>query len=99
MIKFQRYAHVNDFIDYYLPIVGDSSVKAIIDAGVSNEQDTRVFVSFIIRMVDAIHSDADNEVSVLGDTNNADILPDISYEMTSYMRKTQYFHVLEEVFD
>ena len=99
MIKFQRYTHVNDFIDYYFSMVGDPDVKSVLELGISNENEARVFTSFIIKMIDAIHDDAENQVSVLGDTDNSDVLPDISYEITNYMRTTQYFYIWDELFD
>lgn len=99
MIKFQRYAHVNDFIEYYLPKVGGSDVKSVLESGVTNEIEAKIFTSFIIKMVDAIHDDAENGIEVLGDVDNSDILPDISYEVTSYMRGTPYFSIWDELFN
>jgi hypothetical protein len=99
MIKFERYTHVNDFIDHYIPIVGNGNVRAIVNSGVSNEADAKIFTSFIIAMVDAIHRDAENQIPVFGYADNTDILSDISYEVTSYMRKTPYFSIWDDLFN
>ena len=99
MIKFERYMHVNDFISHYLPLLGDIKIESIIKNGVNSKEDAELFSSFVLKMVDKIHLDAEEETPVLGSKDNTDILLDISYEVTGYMRKQGYFAVWEKLFD
>ena len=99
MIQFDRYPHVNDLVFYYIEKTNDKNVLSIYENGVKNEADAEVFGRFIWSMVDMIHADEDAGNEVLGSTDNTDILPDLSYEITNYMRKHGYFDVWSRVSD
>jgi len=99
VINFERYPHVNDFIAHYLVEIGNSDVETIIHSGVKTEKDARLFSTFIWKMVDQIHYDEENGKVVFGSNDSTDILPDVSYEVTNYMRKTGFFSVWEEISD
>lgn len=97
MIKFERYTHVNDFIAYYLDTLDDKEARGVVEAGVSSESDARLFSAFIWKMVEQIHKDEEQGVEVLGSNDNTDILPDIAYEVTNYMRAAGFYEIWEEV--
>lgn len=99
MINFERYPHVHDFISYYLNEFNELDVTAIMNYGVNNEQEAILLSRFIWKMVDKIHQDEINGISVLGNKNNIDILPDVSYEITNYMRKVGYLSVWDAITD
>lgn len=99
MIKFERYPHVNEFITHYLKDFDDLDVIPIMQSGVNSEQDAVLFSKFIWKMVDKIHQDEEEGISVLGSHNNIDILPDVSYEVTSYMRKVGHFATWDKILD
>jgi hypothetical protein len=54
---------------------------------------------FIWRIVDNIHDDAEIGRLVLGCTDNTDILPNLSYEITKCMMKAGFYSVWGRVSD
>ena len=98
MIKFEKYSHVNELVSHYLPMIGDIKTASIIKKGVGNAAEAELFSRFIIKMVDKIRRDTHEGVRVLGRKNNTDILPDISDEVTGYMRQQGYHTVWEKFF-
>lgn len=97
MITFDRYAHINDLIQFYLSDSPDKNIERIIEAGVTNEADAELFSRFIWQIVDNIHSDEEIAREVLGRADNSDLLPDLSYEITKYMRKVGFYSVWERI--
>ncbi|MES2675068.1 MAG: hypothetical protein V4660_12570 [Pseudomonadota bacterium] len=97
MITFDRYPHINDLIQFYLSEVPDKHIERIIETGVTNEADAELFSAFVWQMVDRIHRDEEIEREVLGRADNSDMLPDLSYEITKYMRKTGFYSVWERI--
>jgi hypothetical protein len=82
MIKFIRYSHVNDLIDYYSKSLNRSDIQKIIDVGILSIQDAEVFSRFIWDMVEQMNNDEENEIEVMGSLDNTEMLPDNSYEIT-----------------
>jgi len=66
MVKFERYAHVNDLIDHYITIFESEKVSEILANGIASQADAELFSRFIWKMVEAINDDEENEVVVLG---------------------------------
>lgn len=99
MIKFERYPHINDILTFYLDKSPELKISHLIENGITNEEDAEVFSQFIWRIVDNIHDDAEIGRLVLGCANNTDILPDLSYEITKYMRKSGFYSVWDRVSD
>lgn len=97
MITFDRYTHINDLIQFYLSESSDKNIERIIETGVTNEADAELFSKFIWQMVDRIHRDEEIGKEVLGRTDNSDMLPDLSYEITKYMRKNGFYSVWERI--
>lgn len=96
MIKFERYPRVNDLIVFYMEEGKRSDIAKIMVYGIGDDADAKVFCQFIWDMIDRIHKDAELGKSVLGSLDNTAMLPDLSYEVTSYMRKNGFISVWKE---
>ena len=99
MIYFDRYTHINDLIQFYLNESPDPEISRVLASGIINENDAEKFSHFIWEMVEKIHGDEEAGRQVLGRTDNTDMLPDLSYEITKYMRKLGFYNVWERVSD
>jgi hypothetical protein len=93
MIKFNRYAHIEDLLLHYANIDKEKTIIEMLDHGVASEDAAEKFSLFIWRVVDSIHEDNENEVVVLGSTNNLEMLPDLEYEISAYMRSVGFYDV------
>ncbi len=97
MIKFERYSHINDLFQYYIEEFGDEKISKIIKTGVTTEDDATKLSVFVWKMVEKINKDEENEKSVLGSTDNTEMLSDLSYEMTKYMKKVGFYSAWEKI--
>lgn len=93
MIRFQRYTHVNDLLEHYAKSLGDELAQKIISSGVGSSKEAEGFSKFIWLVVDAIHEDEENGILVLGSTNNIEMIPDLEYEVSTYMKTTGFHNV------
>jgi hypothetical protein len=99
VIYFNRYTHINDLIQFYLNETTHSEIFRILASGVASESDAEKFSYFIWEMVEKIHEDEEAGRLVLGRLDNTDMLPDLSYEVTKYMRNSGFYNVWERVSD
>ena len=99
MIKFERYPIVGDLIRHYSKQIKDDVVNTILINGVKNEQEAYIFCRFIIRMIDCMAKDMQNNVAVLGSMDNTVAIPDIDYEISLYMARNNYEDIWDEVCD
>jgi hypothetical protein len=97
MIQFNRYPHINDLVSYYIAKVNDKKISEIYENGLKNEIEAEIFCKFIWLLVEHVHADEEAGNSVLGSVDNTEMLPDLSYEITNYMRKTGYYDVWSRV--
>ncbi len=97
MIKFKRYPHVNELMNYYISALEKTDIKNIIKNGIENERQAELFSRFIWEMVEAINEDEENNVIVLGSADNTEMLPDISYEVTKLMKDLGTYSIWESV--
>ena len=93
MINFKRYSHVNDLIEYYIREMNREDIKILISSGVKSSEEAELFSVFIWGMVGKINEDEENGVVVIGSIDNTEMLPDISYEVTKYMKDTGFYSV------
>ena len=93
MINFKRYSHVNDLIEYYIREMNREDIKILISNGVRSSEEAELFSAFIWDMVGKINEDEENNVVVIGSSDNTEMLPDISYEVTKYMKDTGFYSV------
>lgn len=97
MVKFTRYTHVNDLLSHYLSILDRKDVAEIMDSGINSKEQAETFSRFIWKMVEAINEDEENKVVVLGSSDNAEMLPDVSYEITKLMKSNGFYSIWESV--
>ena len=71
---------------------------SVLESGVLTEEDATKFSQFIWRMVERINEDEENGKEGLGSKDNTDMLPDLSYEITKYMREIGFYSIWEKVF-
>jgi hypothetical protein len=99
VIYFDRYTHINELIQFYLNEAPNAEISRIMASDITTESDAEKFSHFIWEMVGKIHDDEDAERLVLGRPDNTDMLPDLSYEVTKYMRKSGFYNIWERVSD
>jgi hypothetical protein len=97
VILFDRYTHINDLIQFYLSESPNKNIERIIESGVTNKIDAELFSKFIWQLVETIHRDEEIAREVLGRADNSDMLPDLSYEITKYMRKAGFYSVRKKI--
>ena len=97
MIKFERYAHINDLIRHYIKETENESISKIIETGVLTENDAVKFSEFLWNMVEQVNEDEEKGNMVLGSTDNTDMLPDLNYEISKYMKKVGFYSIWEKV--
>lgn len=98
MIKFERYPHVKDMIEYYAKKSGNQRIIDLLQSDINSKEEAFVFARFIITMIDAMHEDEDNGVKVLGATKYINMIPDIDYEVSAYL-DDRYDGVWDQVCD
>ena len=97
MIRFKRYPHVNDLIEHYVDALGREDIRIIMENGIRSNEEARVFSKFIWSMAEQINEDQENGAIVLGSKDNTEMLPDISYEITKYMKDNGCYSIWLEV--
>lgn len=79
-----HYDHVNDFIRYYAKEMGRRDVIAVLDKGISNEADAKLFCDFIPPLLDQRLADEKSGKVVPVDIGSA-IISDLHYEAGSFV--------------
>ncbi|WP_444907298.1 hypothetical protein ACJJIQ_16650 [Microbulbifer sp. ANSA003] len=97
MIEFKRYPHIEDLLLHYAKSYKDDSIIKILEEGVSSAGKAEEFSLFIWQVVDSIHDDQENEIEVMGSTSNLEMLPDLEYEISGYMRSVGFYDVWRRV--
>ena len=92
-----RYSHVKDLLDHYALDLDFADVTTILDNGVDNESDAELLCKFIWQMVVKMSEDCRLGRTVLGSIDNSDLLPDVAYEITSYLSKAGYIDIWDRV--
>jgi hypothetical protein len=99
MIIFNRYPHVRDLVLHYANSLKDDAILHILDEGVTTEDEARIFAKFIWRMADKMAMDCENNVQVLGRTDNSDLMPDVDYEVSLYLIKQGFEELWDQICD
>ena len=97
MIEFKRYPHIDSLLRHYAEKLGNSEAIKILDSGVSDTGSAELLSKFVWQVVDAMHEDEENKIEVLGSTNNIEMIPDLEYEISNYMRSSGFFSVWQKV--
>ena len=69
----------------------------LLESGIENPNDARIFSEFMWLVAGQINEDIENKIEVLGSTDNSEMIPDLCYEITKYMKQVGYYRVWEEV--
>lgn len=97
MIKFERYSHINDLIEHYIKAFDNDAVEKLMKSGVKTEGDAILLSTFIWKMVEQINEDEENGVMVLGGADNTEMLPDLNYEISQYMKEVGFNSTWEKI--
>ncbi|MGM8229087.1 hypothetical protein ACSV5M_21065 [Cellvibrio sp. ARAG 10.3] len=99
MILTLRYPHVRDLVQHYATKKNDAKVLKILDSGLLSEEDASHLGHFIWDMLDTMAKDREQNIVVLGGTDNTQMAPDIAYEMDALMNKSGYGKIWEKISD
>jgi len=97
MIKFERYSHINDLCEHYIKAFDDEVMAKLMESGVTSEDDAIVFSTFVWKMVEQINEDEENGNIVLGGADNTEMLPDLNYEISQYMKQVGFHSTWERI--
>ncbi len=97
MIKFERYDHINDLFEHYIKAFDDAAMAKLMASGVTSEDDAILFSTFVWKMVEQINEDEENGVVVLGGADNTEMLPDLNYEVSQYMKQVGFYSAWERI--
>lgn len=99
MIKFERYPHVHNLFEYYSERQGRSDIKIILQEGVKTKNEAELISRFAWAIAGLVNEDEEQGTVVLGSSDNTDMLPDLSYEMTKYMKSIGFYSVWQRISD
>jgi len=97
MIKFERYQHIHDLFQHYLDETGNKAVASFLQSGVKSSEEAEAFSEFVWDIVERINRDEEEGKVVLGSTDNTEMLPDLNYEVSKYLRSVGFYSVWERV--
>jgi hypothetical protein len=99
VIEFSRYPHVGDLIAHYAKTLCRDDIGTIMASSITTSHQAKVFSRFIWDMVGQMNEDEENGIEVIGSTDNTEMIPDISYEITKLMRNAGFYEVWKKVSD
>ncbi len=99
MISFNKYPHVRDLLLHYADDLNNNKVDEILDNGISCADDAEVLSRFIWAMADRMSEDSNADITVLGRTDNSDMLPDVEYEITLHIENAGHSAIWDRVSD
>lgn len=97
MIQFSRYPHVLALFTHYANEHNRDDILRLLEAGLNNNTDAETLSRFAWEMAAWINEDEEQGVEVLGSKDNTDMLPDLSYEMSLYMKDHGYYPIWERI--
>ena len=69
----------------------------LLKTGVKNASEAERFSEFVWEMVERINRDEEAGTVVLGSADNIELLPDLNYEVSKYLRSVGFYSVWEKV--
>lgn len=97
MITFKRYPHIQDLFEHYARHTQRQDILDLLARGVHNAAEAETLCRFAWHMAELINTDEEQGNEVLGSTDNTDMLADLSYEMTLYMKSVGFYATWERV--
>lgn len=99
MIIFNRYPHVRDLIIHYANSLQDNQIINIMNTDITNAAEATALAKFIWKMADEMANDNENNIVVLGSTDNSDTMPDVDYEISLLLSNKGYGEIWDQVCD
>lgn len=99
MINFERYPHIHDLINYYTNSLKRKDIAKILQTGLKNAKDAELLSRFIWQMLDRMSEDANKKITVIGQTDNSNMIPDLEYEITLHIDEKGFRSVWDRVSD
>lgn len=99
MIKFDRYPHIKELLTYYAERENRSDIIELINNDVTTEGEAESFSRFVWQVAGLVNDDEENAIEVLGSIDNTDMLPDLSYEISTYMKSVGYYPIWQRISD
>lgn len=96
-IRFERYQHINDLFQHYLEESHNATVANLLGKGIKSAGEAETFSEFVWEMVERINRDEEAGTVVLGSADNTEMLPDLNYEVSKYLRSFGFYSVWERV--
>lgn len=96
---FKRYSHVRVLIELYGEKSGNTEILNLLQKDSSSKEEAYKFGWFIVSMVDAMASDMQNGVFILGGVDNTEMIPDIDYEVRLFLANRGWDGVWDEICD
>lgn len=93
-----HYDQISDFLRYYASSMGRPDVIAILDNGITSEQDAKVFCEFIPALLDQRLEDEKLGKTVPVDIGSA-IISDLHYEAGSFVCDAGFESVWDAMLD
>lgn len=85
MIEFKRYPHVGDLISHYAKALNNEDIVKLLSSGVKSKEEAYVLSRFLLTVIDNMATDMQENILVLGSTDNTSMIPDIDYEISLYL--------------
>lgn len=99
MIEFARYPHIQDLLMHYAEQENRNDIISLMKNNVTNESEAETFSRFVWHVAELVNNDEENAVEVLGSADNTEMLPDLSYEVSTYMNAIGYYSIWQRVSD
>ena len=99
MIIFKRYPHVRDLIIHYANHLQENQIISFMNTDITNAAEAITLVKFIWRMANQMAIDNENNIVVLGRTDNSDIMPDVDYEISQCLSNKGYGDIWDRICD
>ena len=99
MIRFDRYPHVNELLDHYAKKTGRNDIQELLSSGVQSSEDAEKLSRFAWEVAELANEDEKNSRVVLGSKDNTDMIQDLAYELTKYMKETGHYSIWKQVSD
>lgn len=96
--KPHHYVHVDDFLRYYASSLGYTNVIQILDAGISTEQEAKIFCEFIPVLLDQRLADEESG-KIVPVENGSAIISDLHYEAGSFVCDAGYESIWDEMLE
>lgn len=88
MITFKRYPHIQDLFEHYARRTDRQDILDLLARGIHDAEEAETLCRFAWHMAELINTDGEH---------GTEVLPDLSYEMTLYMKQTGFYATWERV--